>query len=61
MPDVETDNDAAGDNIQSGVATTYVFWRPVGMITMAGSNGTYELCICHSYLISFYLAQFKIS
>jgi hypothetical protein len=31
MPDVETDNDAAGDNLQSGI----VFWRPARMIRMA--------------------------
>ena len=61
MPDVETANDAAGDNLQSGLARVFFFWRPVPVIRMAGSNGTYELCICHSYLISFYLAQFKIS
>jgi hypothetical protein len=59
MPDVETDNDAAGDNLQSGVAT--FFWRPVRMIRMASTNGTYELRRCRSYLISLYFAQFKIS
>lgn len=55
MPDVETDDDAAGVISRSGVPT--FFGARGRVIRMAASNGNYELRMCHNYLISFYLAQ----